>query len=471
MSSTPDPLQTLNLTIPTLLSAYRTGSLTPSQVITTIYDRIATYPHTSSLWLTLIPRASALQRAQQLQAAHPSSSSSPLPPLYGIPFSVKDSFDVTPHPTTAACPSFSYTRASTAPCVRSLLAAGAILIGKTNMDQFGTGMTGCRSPHGVPPCAHDPAYIPGGSSSGAAVSVALGFACFALGTDTAGSVRVPAALNGVVGLKPTLGTVSTVGVVPAVPTADAVGVLARGADDARAVLGVVRAYDSADVYARAHVPPPPPWGSPVRFAAPPADLLRRVLSREYLALYGEAVAALSALGCADRTGDFGYAPFARAGALLYGGSMVAQRLVSFGAYLAAHGTAGLHPVTREVFSRAQAANHDAVRAYSDMHALQGYRRAAEMEFRDRADVLVVPSTVAHYTIAEVEADPLGTNERMGEFAHFVNPLDLCAVAVPAGRWTNANGNEMPFGVTLIAPAGRDYDVLGLGKRLMEYMGQ
>jgi len=457
-----------SLSIPALRSGYEQGLFTPREVVNAVYDRIDAYPD-KAVWITLAPRARALadaERLVQLRSQSPSSSSSsPLPPLYGIPFSVKDSIDVAHYPTTLACPSFAYTPGRTAPAVQKILDAGGIFVGKANLDQFATGLSGCRSPYGTPRCVADGDYVSGGSSSGSAVGVGAGLVSFAVATDTAGSTRVPAALNGVVGLKPTLGTVSTVGLVPACRTADCVTVIAGSVGEVGEVWRVVRGFDEEDVYARRTVPGWKPWpgvGRGIRFGVPPREVLG-VLSPEYGRLFGEVVDGLGTkLGLVKR--EFEYAPFQKANDMLYGSSIVAQRLVAFDDYIAAHGLEKLHPVVRDIF--AASSGFDAVRAYKDIFALQGYRREAEKQFRDGIDVLVVPSTVTHFTVAEMEERPIERNKTLGTFTHFVNLLDLCAVQVPAGTWKNAKGNLMPFGVTLIGQAGRDEEMMELGREVM-----
>ncbi|OIW22776.1 amidase signature enzyme [Coniochaeta ligniaria NRRL 30616] len=375
-----------SLDIGLLQSGYEKGLFTPSDVVRAVFDRIDAYPD-KAVWITLLSRDHAIADAERLTQLH--ANDKPLPPLYGIPFSVKDSIDIAGYPTTLAC---------------------AILIGKTNLDQFATGLSGHRSPYGTPRCVHDASYISGGSSSGSAVSVAADLVSFTVATDTAGSTRVPAALNGLVGLKPTLGTVSTT------------------VDDARAAWLVMRGYDEADVYARAALPAwPNAWPTAradLRFGVPPLELLEK-LSPAYASLF--AVAAND---------------------MLYGSSVVAQRLVAFDEYIASHGLDGLHPVVIDIF------------------AASGGFDAAEVQFRDALDVLVVPSTVTHFTVAEMDEDPIGRNKVMGTFTHFVNLLDLCAVQVPAGTWRNGQGRAMPFGVTLIGQAGRDGELMELGRELM-----
>lgn len=457
-----DTYRKISLDVASLQSVYSTRELSPLDVVHFIYKQIASY-HDKAVWIHLISIADALDYASSLVQRF---KGKPLPPLYGVPFSVKDSIDVAGIPTTVACRSFAYNPTRTAPVVQKILDAGGILIGKTNLDQFATGLVGHRSPYGTPRCVFDSDYISGGSSSGSAVSVAACLVSFTVATDTAGSTRVPATLNGLVGLKPTLGTLSTVGLVPACKTADCITVITRTFADVRAAWEVMKGYDDEDVYARSSLPSCLPWPSAIRFGVPPDNLLA-LLSTDYARLFSLVVELLSSsLGCV-RT-PFDYGAFQSANNMLYGTSIVAQRLVAFDSYLQIHGPDDLHPVIREIFS--SSSGFDAVRAYQDIFDLASYKRRAEIQFRD-IDILVVPSTIKHFTVAEIDEDPIGRNKLMGTFTHFVNLLDLCAVSVPAGMWKNARGNEMPFGVTLIGQAGRDKDLMELGSRLMKVAGE
>lgn len=470
-----------SLEIEDLLVGYRKQRFAPVDVINEVYDRIDAYHEKDkAVWITLIPREQATAYAAALENKYAGESSSRavgLPPLYGVPFSVKDSFDVVTFSTTVACPSYAYQPSRTATVVQRLLDAGAIMVGKTNLEQFATGLTGCRSPYGTPRCVYDPAYVTGGSSSGAAVSVGARLVSFAVGSDTAGSIRMPAALNGLVGWKPTLGTLSAVGVVPAVATVDCVCVIAKTVDDAQAAWNVMKGFDEEDPYAR-RVLPEWPWPFPrggqseqIRFGVPPPELLE-VLSPDYATLFSAAVETLtSAVGMALTA--FDYTPFQAANEMLYGSSIVTQRLVAFEDYIRKHGLEQLHPAVGAVFAAAssspQGAPWTAVDAHRDLQALQWQRRAAEAVFRDSIDILVVPTAPTHFTVAEVDEDPLGTNKVLGAFSQFVNPLDLCAVAVPAGTWKNPGGRVMPFGITLIGQAGRDEEILDLGRRVMNVL--
>ena len=474
-----------SLNIEDLQTSYAKGSVTPVDTVREVYDRIKRY-HDKAVWITLVPEEEALAAAQELVRQYPDASTRPA--LYGIPFSVKDSIDIQGFPTTLACPSYAYTASETAPVVQRILDAGGLLIGKTNLDQFATGLNGTRSPYGAPRCVFDAEYVSGGSSSGSVVSVAAGLVSFTVATDTAGSTRVPSALNGVVGLKPTLGTISTVGLVPACKTADCITIIANSVQSTRKALGVMRAYDENDIYARddlqlAVLASQPSWWDPrqggqVSYAVPPREKLVSCLSETYLQLFDQVLDKVATLGYMHPEPSFDYTPFESANAMLYGSSIVSQRIVAFKSYLDSHGMDKLHPVIRDIFSASN--GFDAVRAYEDIFSLTTHKRGAAKQFRKRSsssppststgkiDVLVVPSTATHPTVDEMLADPIELNKRLGSFTHFVNLLDLCAVAVPVGRrWMNKNGKPMPFSVTLISTPGHDEDLLELGERLMK----
>ncbi|KAI1617721.1 putative glutamyl-tRNA amidotransferase subunit A [Exophiala viscosa] len=466
----------MDISIETLHGLYNAGSATPTDVVREVYSRIASY-FDKAVWITLIPEAEALQCAKDLEQQYPNVTDRPA--LYGIPFSLKDSVDFAGMRTTVACESYAYTATSTAPVAQRVLDAGGILIGKTNLDQFATGLTGTRSPYGMPRCVHDSDYVSGGSSSGSVVSVAANLVSFTICTDTAGSTRVPASFNGMVGLKPTLGTISAVGLIPAVQTADCVCIIAATIDSTLKAWDVMRAYDEDDVYARdpaqlslltsQPVFPTGTSNSSITYGLPPQDLVYSVLSPEYSKLFSAFLAKLQQDSSFYRSTDFDYAPFASANAMLYGSSIVSQRIVAFKPYLDTHGYDQLHPVIRDIFKASS--DFSAVRAYQDIFALAKDRRLAAKQFRsnqhDGIDVLIVPSTTMHPTVSEILADPINLNKHLGEFTHFVNLLDLCAVAVPlSATWTSKNGKKMPFSVTLISTPGRDRDLLELGRKIM-----
>jgi allophanate hydrolase len=444
------PASDRSLAIADLADAYREHRLTPMQLVRELFARIAAM-NDRGIWISLVPLASALQQAQDLESRDPASL-----PLYGIPFAIKDNIDLAGVPTTAACAAFAYTPERSAYVVQRLIDAGAMPIGKTNLDQFATGLVGTRSPYGVCHNSFDPAYISGGSSSGSAVAVATGLASFSLGTDTAGSGRVPAAFNNLVGLKPTCGRLSTAGVVPACRTLDAISIFAVSAPDAARVCRVAEGFDEAEPYSRRV-----PSSSVVsiargqfRFGIPQPQQLRFFGDEEYRRLFEVAVARLESLG--GRCVPIDFAPFSETAQLLYGGPWLAERYLVIESLLRDAPDA-LNPVTRRVI--AEGARPSAADAFRAQYRLQTLRRTSGRVWND-IDVLVTPSAGTIYPIADVEADPLQLNSNLGFYANFVNLLDLAAVAVPAGF----NDAGLPFGVTLIGPTWSDYELLALAAR-------
>ena len=446
----------LSLDFETLRRAYRDGTATPVSVAREIGARIAAGGE-DGVWISLVPQEALLAAAAALEARARTDGIAAMP-LYGLPFAVKDNIDAAGLPTTCACPGFAHMPEQSAPAVERLLRAGALLVGKTNLDQFATGLVGGRSPYGVARNPFDSAYIPGGSSSGSAVAVAAGHVAFALGTDTAGSGRVPAAFGNIVGLKPTRGLVSAAGVVPACRSLDCVSVFALTVPDAAAVLEVARGVDPADALSRAA-----PAGF-AAFAPMPAAFafgVPRPDQREYFgnadgaALFAAAIEHLEALG--GRVVEIDYGLFAETGALVYRGPWLAERL---GAVREAIGNRFdlLHPTTRRVVEAGAGAT--AIDAFAAWHRLSGLRQQTERIWRD-IDLLLVPTTGTTYSIADIEADPFGPNERLGHYTNFVNLLDLSALAVPAGF----RRDGLPWGVTLAAPAFHDPLLATIGAAL------
>ena len=380
-------------------------------------------------------------------------------PLYGVPFAVKDNIDAAGWPTTAACPEFAYVPDEDAGVVARLRAAGAILVGKTNLDQFATGLVGTRSPHGAVPNAFDPAYVSGGSSSGSASVVARGLVAFALGTDTAGSGRVPAGFNNIVGLKPTKGRLSTAGVVPACRTLDCVSVFALTVDDAELVADIAAGFDERDPYSREQpAQAAPAWPERPRLAIPAQ--LEFFGDAQAAAAFEEAVRRLRDGGAAVEAIDF--TPCSELAALLYQGPWVAERFAAVEALWNATPDA-IHPVVRGIVE--QAAGYSALDAFK-----AEYRRAALARRIHRSlagfDALVVPTSPAIYTIAELEADPVTLNSRLGIYTNFVNLADLSALALPAGM--RADG--LPAGITLIGPAWHDRALARFGRQWQARLG-
>jgi allophanate hydrolase len=415
-------------------------------VIDEIYDRIESQP-LGPVWISLVPREAARARAQSV---------SPDAPLSGMTFAVKDNIDVAGLPTTAACPAFAYTPSESAPVVRALEEAGAVLIGKTNMDQFATGLVGTRSPYGACSSVFNERYISGGSSSGSAVAVAKRLVDFSLGTDTAGSGRVPAAFNNLVGLKPTRGLISTRGVVPACRSLDCVSILAPTCGDARKALHASRKFDATDPYSRqpGTGEGAAPWlGGSFRFGVPPAAQLEFFGDDEAASLYSTALARLEELGGEKVEIDFSV--FRAAAELLYAGPWVAERLAAIELFLRDH-AAEMDPIVRGIISGG--ARYSAVDAFRATYRLRELGRTAEQEWR-QMDVLTLPTTGTIFQHAQVAAEPVQRNTDLGYYTNFVNLMDLAAVAAPAGF--RANG--LPFGISFIGPSFSDDALLALAE--------
>ena len=449
----PSPIDSLDLE--RLRATYLSGARKPADVVAEVLYRIEQRGD-DKVWIERVPRAALEARAKELAQRNAAEL-----PLYGIPFAVKDNIDLAGLPTTAACPDFSYTPATSAHVVQRLIDAGAIAIGKTNLDQFATGLVGTRSPYGTCANAFDPAYIAGGSSSGSAVAVAAGLVSFSLGTDTAGSGRVPAAFNNLVGLKPTLGLLSTRGVVPACRSLDCVSIFSLTVADAQWILSQAAAFDRDDPFSRAAPPDAlAGFGARFRFGVPRAAQREFFGDQEAGRLYDAAITRLAALGGELVEVDFG--PLFEAAQLLYEGPWVAERWLVVRELLARKPEA-LHPVTRRIIENAP--NFSAADAFAASYRLRGLSRQAEAVWGG-VDVLLTPSTPTIYTLAEVAADPIRLNSRLGTYTNFVNLLDMSGLAVPAGF--RANG--LPFGVTLLARSFQDHALAVLGERLQRSCG-
>jgi allophanate hydrolase len=376
-------------------------------------------------------------------------------PLAGVPFAVKDNIDVAGLPTTAGCPSFSYLPDRSATVVERLLQAGAICLGKTNLDQFATGLVGTRSPYGAPRCVFNREYISGGSSSGSAVAVAAGLVAFALGTDTAGSGRVPAAFNGLIGLKPSKGRWSTCGLVPACRSLDCITVFTADVEDAARVDEVLAGFDAQDPYSR-RPHSPPPLGAAFRFGVPRPEQLQFFGDEAAAHLYERALARMTGAGGTPIEVDI--APLLKAAQLLYSGPWVAERTAAIEDFLR-RSPGAIHPVVRAII--AAGAGTSGVQAFRGQYELQALARQAESIW-SAIDVLVLPTAPTIYRVSEVLAEPVALNSNLGLYTNFVNLLDMSAVAVPAGFRTNHTG----FGITLIAGAFMDHELLGLAQRYL-----
>jgi allophanate hydrolase len=408
-----------------------------------IYDRIEGGPP-GPVWISLAQREVSLARAAAGEGK----------PLAGSTFAVKDNIDVAGLPTTAGCPAYAYQPERSATVVERLMNAGAIPIGKTNLDQFATGLVGTRSPSGACSSVFDERYISGGSSAGSAVAVARGLVDFSLGTDTAGSGRVPAAFNNLVGLKPTRGLLSTTGVVPACRSLDCVSIFARDCETARSVWKIARGFDTGDPFSRviAVGQDAAPWlGGAFRFGVPAKEHLEFFGDDEAEGLYQQALADLKKLGGSQVEID--YSIFRAAASLLYAGPWVAERLAAIHEFIDAH-AGEMNPVVREIILGAR--RYSAVDAFDADYKLRELRRASEAEWR-KIDVMVLPTTGTIYTHEAVAAEPVKLNTNLGYYTNFVNLLDLAAVAVPAGF----RSNGLPFGISLIGPAFSDEALLSL----------
>jgi allophanate hydrolase len=436
-------------TVAEILDAYRRGTFAPEDVVARSYSRIRRHDD-PAIFIALRSEDDVRAEAKALTRAGDSSL-----PLYGIPVAVKDNIDVKGLPTTAACPAFGYRPVKDATAVARLRQAGALILGKTNLDQFATGLVGVRTPYGIGRNLFNDKLIPGGSSTGSALAVAAGIAPLSLGTDTAGSGRVPAAFGNIVGLKPSRGMVSCAGVVPACRTLDCVSAFALTVDDAMAMLKVIAGPDAADPYAR----PRPlgavgPMPAGVRLGVPfPGE---RLFFGDKLsaAAYDAALAQLATLGA--RIVEIDIEPFYAAARLLYEGPWVAERYLVAKALIASAPDA-LHPVTRQIILAG--AHGTAADTFAAFYQLEELRRVADHTFRS-VDALVLPTAPTIYTIEQVLADPVGLNSRLGTYTNFVNLLDLCGLAVPASM----RPDGAPFGITLLAPAGQDAALAAIGRQ-------
>lgn len=373
-------------------------------------------------------------------------------PLAGLRFAVKDNIDVAGWPTTAACPSFAYTPASHAKAVQMLIDAGASLVGKTNLDQFACGLSGTRSPHGAVPNAINALYVSGGSSSGSAYAVATGQVDFALGTDTAGSGRVPAGLNNIVGLKPSRGLISARGVVPAAQSVDCVSIFATTVARAAQVLAAAMEHDPADPYSRTLSLASEPFGQRFRFGVP--DTLRFFGDAVASDAFAQAVAQLEAMG--GEAVPIDYTPLAECADMLYGSALVAARYAAVRDFVDTNEDALIEPV-RSILASGRA--HSAADLVSAQTRLSALAQQAKVMWHG-VDLLVVPTAPTHYTIEAMQADPVALNRNLGEYTNFVNLLDYAALSVPS----SLRADGLPFGITLIGRCGSDWQLAELGQR-------
>jgi allophanate hydrolase len=423
----------------------------------TAYD--AVQPQT---WIRRVPDSDVLAAARGVDARIAAGEHLP---LAGVPYAVKDNIDVAGMPTTAACPEFSYVPEESATVVSKLAAAGAILVGKTNLDQFATGLVGTRSPYGIPACVFNRKFVSGGSSSGSAVAVGAGLVSISLGSDTAGSGRVPAAFNGLVGYKPTRGRFSARGLVPACRSLDCVSTFTTNVDDAELLDEVLAGFDAADSYSRRpEHPVQPDWAGPApaagerfRFGVARPDQLQFFGDAESAGLYAVAVERLVSSG--GSAVELDIAPLLNAAQLLYSGPWVAERTAVLGELLQKKPGA-IHPVVRAIIAAGNGVS--GAQTFKGMYDLQDYKRAAEAVWSS-VDVLVLPTTPTSYRISELLAEPVALNSNLGFYTNFVNLLDMSAIAVPAGFRVNGTG----FGVSLIGPAWSESSLFTLARRYLK----
>jgi len=436
----------IHLTLSSLRDRYLGGSSTPAEIIHEVFDRIESGD--PRIWISLATRESCLKLAEKLSEKKIEDL-----PLYGIPFAIKDNIDLEGLRTTAACEEYGYFPSESAFVIQRLIDAGAIPVGKTNLDQFATGLVGVRSPYGFPGNSFNPDYIPGGSSAGSAISVASGMVSFALGTDTAGSGRVPASLNNLVGLKPSRGVFSNRGLIPACRSLDCISVFALNCADARSVFDVAAEFDGEDPYSR-RMHPPEIERPKEKVGVPRPSQLEFFGDRATAKIFDEAVNHLTSLGYGVVPIDFD--PFLETARLLYEGPWLAERFIALEDVLAERPEI-LHPVTRSIIEKGN--QYSALEYFKTQYRVRELRREAEL-IMEGLDAVMCPTCPTVYTIGEVEADPVTLNSRLGYYTNFMNLMDLAGLAVPCGM----RGDGLPHGVTFFAPAFHDYELLKIGER-------
>ncbi|MGE3476874.1 MAG: allophanate hydrolase [Rhodospirillaceae bacterium] len=430
-------MKNLRFTLPEIRAAYAAGARV-AEVVQEAVRRADSDTQQSGVWITRIPADALTARVKSLESLDAAARAKM--PLFGMPCAIKDNMDLAGYETTAACPAYAYRPKESAFAVRRLEAAGAVIVGKTNMDQFATGTAGLRSPYGTPRSVFGRDYVSGGSSSGSAVVVGAGIVPFALGSDTAGSGRIPAAFNNIVGLKPTRGIISCAGVVPCNRSIDCVSPMAHTVEDAMEVLDALAEMDPADIYSRVRVSIPARVGG-FTFAVPKAADLEFFGDTENAGMFARTVAAMERIGGKKIEVDF--TPFRDAGALLYGAGFIAERVVDLGAFIEAH-EAACHPnVVKLILGNK---DRKATEVFAGQHKLEALKREVAGIFSG-ADFLLVPTSPLQSTAAEVEADPIALPWKFSFYTGFGNILDLAAFAVPAG----INTRGLPFGVQLVGP--------------------
>ncbi|MGE0051547.1 MAG: allophanate hydrolase [Arcobacter sp.] len=424
----------MNLNIKDLRAKYLSGETTIKEVVSSIFSKIE-QTKDYNIWIYTLNDEELKPYLKNLENKNPKDL-----PLYGIPFAIKDNIDLVNIPTTAACPEFSYTPKKSAFVVEKLIQAGAIPIGKTNLDQFATGLVGTRSPYGACKNSINKDYISGGSSSGSAVSVALEMASFSLGTDTAGSGRIPAAFNNLIGLKATKGVISTSGVVPACRSLDCVTVFAKELDSIKEVFKVANAYDEEDIYSRHYEKVEFEEKAKFSFAIPKKEQLKFFGDEEAKNLFDEAVKKFESLG--GKAFEIDYEPFNESANLLYSGPWVTERFIAIKEVITKTPQI-VEQTVRKIISSGE--NINAINYFESEYILKKNRKKAEKLFEE-FDFMLTPTTGTIYKIEEVNNNPIELNTNLGYYTNYMNLLDLSAIAVPAGF----RKNGLPFGVTVVA---------------------
>lgn len=438
----------MNATAEEIVAAHRDGSVKPEATVLECLRRIREHGD-PAIFISLADEDTLVAQARE-------AARNPALPLCGVPVAVKDNIDALGFATTAACAAYSYTPRKDASAVARLRAAGAVIVGKTNLDQFATGLVGVRSPYGVPRNPFNPALIPGGSSSGSAVAVSAGLVPLALGTDTAGSGRVPAGLNNIVGLKPSLGLISTSGVVPACRSLDCVSIFSLTTGDAWTALRVMAGFDETDTFSRSYrLGDPGALPPSLSIGVPRADDRKFFGDKRSDAAFSQSIELIREIGA--KIVELDFSAMLEAARLLYEGPWVAERTAAVGEFINAH-PAEIFPVTREIIAGGDKLGAvDAFRAFYRMQELRALARKSMAQ----VDALMVPTVPAAYTVAELANDPIRLNANLGTYTNFVNLMDLCGLAVPV---TFAD-NGTPYGVTLLACAGDDAKLLPIGQAI------
>lgn len=437
--------------IKTLQQSYIDKTLTPREYMKQIKERIDAHAD-NPIWIYVLSESELEPYLKRLESCETDTL-----PLYGVPFAIKDNIDLEGVATTAACEEYSYIPKESAFVVQQLIDAGAIPVGKTNLDQFATGLVGTRSPYGACQNSIDPKYISGGSSSGSAVSIALDMAIFSLGTDTAGSGRVPAAFNNLVGLKPSKGVLSTSGVVPACRSLDCVSIFAKSTEDAQKVFDVAASFDTEDPYSRVLPETEDAGARAFRFAIPQKDQLKFFGDSEAEALYHEAVKTFEEMG--GKAVEIDFSPMLDAANLLYYGPWVTERYIAVQEMIETKPESFIE-VTKTIIESGK--TKSAEDYFNAEYKIKTYKRQADLTLAD-IDFALTPTTGTIYTIDEVNADPIQLNTNLGYYTNFMNLLDFSAYAVPAGF----RENGLPFGVTLFADAFEDRKLMQIGESYIQ----